>query len=359
MRNKVNTLDFSGQMIYVGIDTHKKAFKVTVLGENLSLKTFSQPPEARVLAEYLKRNYPGASYYTAYEAGFSGFWLKEQLDVYGINCMVVNAADIPTTDKDKKQKQDKRDSRKIAKFLRSGNLEAIYVPSKECQLDRTLSRTRHKLQGNLTRSKNRVKSMLYFLGIKWPQEFENQGGYWSKRFIKWLEAIDLGKHSANIALKSYLQEAEFLRKLLLAVYREIRQLSKTERYNKEFKILISVPGIGPLSAMTLLTELEDITRFATFNQLCSYAGIIPNMYASGEKNITGQMTKRGNVYIKKVLIESAWVAARQDPALTMKFNELCRTMKGSKAIVRIARKLLRRMYYILVNQTEYKLSTVS
>jgi transposase len=359
MKTKVNTLDFSGQMIYAGIDTHKKAFKVTVLGENLSLKTFSQPAEARVLAEYLKRNYPGASYCTAYEAGFSGFWLKEQLEANGINCMVVNASDIPTTDKDKKRKQDKRDSRKIAKFLRSGNLEAIYVPSKECQLDRALLRTRYKLQGNLTRSKNRVKSMLYFLGIKWPEEFENQRGYWSKRFIKWLETIDLGRHSGNMALKSYLDEAEFLRKLLLGVYREIRQLSKSQRYNKEFKILISVPGIGPLSAMTLLTELEDVTRFVSFNQLCSYVGIIPNMYASGEKENTGQMTKRGNVYIKKVLIESAWVAARQDPALTMTFNKLCRTMKANKAIVRIARKLLRRINHILVHQTEYQLSIVS
>lgn len=359
MPQKVKTLDFTGQTIYAGIDVHKKSYNVTLMGENTFLKNFTQPPEGKVLAKFLKKNYPGAAYKIAYEAGFSGFCLHEQLTTLGIECMVVNPADIPTSDKEKKQKQDKRDSRKIARSLRGGDLEAIYVPGKEYQLDRSLLRTRYRIKANLTRAKNRVKSMLYYFGINWPQEFENQKGYWSGAFIKWLENVDLGSRSGNVALRTYLKEAHFLRQLLLDLTREINQLSKTDRYDKNVKLLISVPGIARLTAMILLTEIIEINRFQSFDELCTYVGIIPSMHSSGEKENIGPMTKRGNGYIKKALIESAWVAIRMDPALTMKYNELCMRMKGTKAIIRITRKLLRRIQHVLKHQIEYQIAVVS
>ena len=80
MQRQFKQLDFSGQNIYVGLDTHRKQMTVTILGEQVSHKTYSQPPEARVLAGYLKKNFPGANYHAAYEAGFSGFWLQESLE---------------------------------------------------------------------------------------------------------------------------------------------------------------------------------------------------------------------------------------------------------------------------------------
>ena len=125
------------------------------------------------MVDYLRRNFPGANYNAAYEEGFLGFWLQKSLQEQGVNCIVVNAADIPTKDKERKQKRDPIDSRKIARSLRNGELEAIYVPSKQNQQDRLLVRTRHKIVGNLTRCKNRIKSMLYFLGICFPEEFVN------------------------------------------------------------------------------------------------------------------------------------------------------------------------------------------
>ena len=359
MQTKVKKLDFTGQTIYAGIDVHKKEFNVTLLGENIFLKNFTQPPEAKVLAHYLQKNYPGAKYQVAYEAGFSGFWLQEQLASMGMDCMVTNAADIPTKDKDKKQKQDKRDSRKIAYALRNNDLEAIYVPSKACQLDRALLRARYAIRGNLARCKNRVKSMLFFFGIHWPQEFENQRGYWSRAFIKWLEKVSLANHSGNTALRIYIKEAQFLRQLLLEITREITKLSNDDRYIKQVKLLISVPGIGRLSAMVLLTELGNINRFNAFDDLCNYVGLIPNMHSSGEKENIGPMTKRGNGRLKKTLIESAWVAVRTDPALTLKFNELCLKMKATKAIIRITRKLLRRIRYVLKHEIEYQIAVVS
>ena len=356
MPSKTNKLDFTGQAIYIGMDTHKKQFTVTIRGEHLTHKTFSQPPSPKVLIEYVSKNYPGADYYAAYEAGYSGFWIQEELQAGGVNCIVVNPGDVPTTDKEKKQKRDPRDSRKIARGLINGELNAIHIPDKKSQQDRSLLRMRQKIIANQTRCRNRIKGLLSFYGIGVPEQFNKSGTHWSKRFMVWLSQLNLGYSSGNTTLSLLLDEAKFLRDLLLKADREIRLLSKEEKYVEDVKLLLSVPGIGMLTAMIFLTEIGDVRRFKNLDQLCSYVGLIPNVYASGEKEKVGDITKRGNSHLKSHLIESSWIAARKDPALSMRYNELCSRMNGNKAIIRIARKLLNRIRYILINKQEYVLA---
>lgn len=353
MLHKNNKLDFTGQPIYIGMDTHKKQFTISLLGEHLSYKTFSQPPKPAVLIDYLNRNYPGADYFAAYEAGFSGFWIQEELQSGGVKCIVVNPCDVPTTDKERKQKRDPLDSRKIARALRNGELTPIHIPDKRNQQDRSLLRMRQKVIGNQTRCRNRIKGLLSFYGIDLPEQFNKSGTHWSKRFMEWLKQLDLEHSSGNAALSLLLEEATFLRSLLLKADRDIRLLSKEERYGGDVKLLLTVPGIGRLTAMIFLTEVGDVKRFKKLDQLCSYVGLIPNVYGSGEKEKVGDITKRGNRHLKSHLIESSWVAARNDPALSMRYNELCSRMNGNKAIIRIARKLLNRIRYVLINKQEY------
>lgn len=358
METKDNKLDFTGQSIYAGLDVHKKDFKVAIFGEEMFHKTFTQPPKAEVLVNYLNKNFPGADYYAAYEAGFSGFWLQEQLSNLGINCIVVNPSDIPTTDKEKKRKQDKRDSQKIARSLRNNDLEPIYIPSKQGQQDRTLVRVCSTIKGELRRCKNRIKSMLYYYGLELPIEFEKAGTHWSRRFMAWLESLDLGNESGNTALQAYITLARFLRQHQLEIMRKINALSKNDRYDKQISLLMTVPGIGRWTAMIFMTEIEDINRFKMLDQLCAYIGIIPNTHSSGDKEGVGPMTRRGNGILKNHIIESAWMAIGKDPALMMKYNKLCQKMKSSKAIVRIARKLVSRIRFVLVHQEEYKTGVV-
>jgi transposase len=358
MERQVKELDFSGQNIYVGLDTHRKQITVTVLGENLTHKTFSQPPDANALTRYLRRNFPGANYFAAYEAGFSGFWLQEVLQSQGINCIVVNAADVPTKDKERKQKNDRVDSRKIAYSLRKGDLEAIYIPSKQCQRDRSLLRARQRIVTNQTRCRNRIKALLNFFGINYPEKFTKSGTHWSRRFMAWLKSVDLGE-SGNDTLSIYLEEAEFLRALLAKTMKKINSLSGKERYSKWVKLLISVPGIGRLTAMILLTELEHIDRFKDRDALCNYIGLVPDVRASDQTVHVGDITQRGNRILKKCLVESTWVAARTDTALTMKYNQLCSRMNGNKAIIRIARMLLNRIRFVLIHQQEYQMAVAA
>jgi len=140
--------------------------------------------------------------------------------------------------------------------------------------------------------------------------------------------------------------------------RAIRKLANSDDYRDNVRILKTVPGISTLTAMTLLTELYDINRFKTLDKLCSYVGLIPNTESSGETEYKTGMTGRRNAQLKLILIESAWTAVRKDPALMMAFNELSKQMTKTKAIVRIARKLLNRIRYVLRNQQEYVTAVV-
>jgi transposase len=349
--NKISKLDFKGQQIYVGMDIHKKSWSISILTDEFEHKTFTQPPEVDTLVNYLKRNFPGASYKSVYEAGYCGFWIHDRLQEHGVQCVVVNPADVPTKDKERTSKTDRVDCRKLARSLRSGEIEGIYVPCRPKVEDRSLVRTRYSMSKKLTRCKNQIKSILHFYGIPIPQEMGDS--YWSNRFISWIEDIRMDQASGNIALKVHLEELNNMRKLMADLTRAIRSLANSDAYRRNVCLLKTVPGISTLTAMTLLTELYEIGRFKTFDKLCSYVGLIPNTNSSGEKEWKSSITGRRNAQLRRILIESSWVAVRKDSAMLMAYDGLCRKMPKTNAIVRIARKLLNRIRYVLRNQREY------
>ncbi len=349
--NNVSRLDFTGQQIYVGMDVHKKSWSISIFTGQFEHKTFSQPPEVGVLVNYLKRNFPGAAYTSVYEAGYSGFWIHDRLQEQGVQCLVVNPADVPTKDKERAGKTDRVDCRKLARSLRNGEIEGIYVPSRLKVEDRSLLRTRHSMVKKQTRCKNQIKSILCFYGIRIPDELANS--HWSRSFITWIESVRMERGSGNLSLKIHLDELKHLRQIIAEMNRAIRALANSDDYRNNVRILKTVPGISTLTAMTLLTELYDINRFKTLDKLCSYVGLIPNTDSSGETDRKTGMTNRRNAQLRGILIEGAWIAARKDPALMMAFNELCKHMTKTKAIVRIARKFLNRIRYVLKNQQEY------
>ena len=353
MQTQRTELNFNGQNFFVGIDVHLKSWTVSILTETISHKTFTQPANAEVLRNYLTRNFPGGIYNSVYEAGFSGFWTHYKLKEMGINNIVINPADVPTTQKEHLQKDDPTDSRKLARSLRSGDLKAIYIPDSSTLEDRSLVRLRSTLVKDMVRYKTRIKSFLYFYGISYPLEFEKSGTHWSKRFMKWLNGISLQHDSGTQSLKILVQEAEQQRKLLLEVTRKIRLLSRSEKYAKNIELLRTIPGIGFITSITFLTEIEEIERFKDADHFAGFVGLIPNKHSTGGKENNGEMTFRGQESLRNKLIESSWFAARIDPALNMSYQGYIKRMEPNKAIIRIARKVLNRMYHVLKNEKEY------
>jgi transposase len=357
---KVSKDSFTGQSIYVGIDCHLKSWKVTLLTDKFELKTMSRDPDAESLVSFLSKNYPGADFKAVYESGFNGFTICRKLRSLGVDCKVVHAMDVPTSHKDRQQKSDKSDSRKLAQLLRSSGFQGIDVPPVHIEIDRKLLRQHFSLTRMLTSEKNRVKATLYQFGIEIPERFSgSQSRSWSKAYINWLRSVPELNPELQCSINNYIETGLLLKKQLLTVTKQLRDLSKTEKYRDDFALLISVPGIGALGAMRILLQIYDIKRFKTIDELCGYVGIIPKMYGSGEKMITGKLSKRGRKDIKIMLIEASWMAVRKDPALTLRFNKLAERMNKNKAIIRIAKNLLNRIRYMLTHKVEYEIAVVS
>jgi len=342
-------LNFLGQEIYVGIDVHKKQWNVFIMSKLKEHKGFAQPPRAAVLADYLRSNFPGAIYYSVYEAGFCGFWPHRDLIKEGINNIVVNPADVPGMDKEKKNKSDKVDCRKLCRGLRNGDLKGIFVPDRVLLEDRELVRLRSKLVRDIRRCKCRIKGMLNFYGIHTPSSG------WSNAFINWLKELEFNTPSGTFALRTLIRELEHITDLKKQIARQLRSLIKQERYAGPIKLLFTIPGIGLVTAMTFLTEVGDTSRFNRLDQLCNYIGLVPSIHGSGDTIHVGSLTPRKNTHILTLLIESAWTAVGKDPALMHTYHKLCTRMKSQEAIIRIARKLVARMRFVLLNHTQYQL----
>lgn len=211
---------------------------------------------------------------------------------------------------------------------------------------------------DLGRIRRRIKSLLYFQGVSYPPAL-NASVHWSSRFMKWLsEDVHLESESAEESLGLFIKEANQLRSMLLEVNRCIKRLSQSPSYEKPLRLIRSVPGIGIITGMTLLAEIENITRFKNADRLACFVGLVPMCHSSGEKESKGELTFRGKLLLRSYLIESAWIAARIDPALQLAFSELCKRMPANNAIIRIAKKLLNRIYYVLKNKKEYELCMV-
>lgn len=359
MQSKISKDSFKDQSFYIGIDYHKKSWKVTILGEQYEHKTISQDPKPEILANYLNKNFPGGNYLAVYEAGFSGFKSCRKLKKLGVDCIVIHPADVPTSQKEKLQKTDKADSRKLAKILRSSGFEAIHVPEPKLEADRALVRQRFRMVKDIARTKNRVKSLLFQFGIQIPECFTSpQTRHWSKVYIDWLKGLEIKHESLKQTLDNYIHIGEIQRKELLSINKQVRILSQTVYYKTNFDFLLSIPGIGLMTAMTLLVQIGEISRFKRLDELCNYIGLVPKMHGSGDKMQTGKMIKRGRKELKIMLIEASWDAIRYDPALMFKFNELSKRMHKNKAIIRIARKMLSRIRFVLNHKQEYELGIV-
>lgn len=353
-KSQSSKFNFEGENIYVGIDTHKKSWKVGIYHEDIALKSFSQEANPEILVKYLNRNYPGAKFHCAYEAGFCGFWIQKYLSSQGINCIVVNPADVPTSHKEKEFKTDPRDCLKIARALRSNLLEPVYIPTDEGIESRHLVRLYNDMSKNYTRYKNKVKGKLNFYGIEYPQEFMSDNNHWTGAFYSWLQTIKLKSEQGNWSLQFYIQECLKAKELKKQAKRKVRELAKKEPFKKRVDLLRTIPGIGLVTAMKILTEIESIQRFKTLDKLCAYIGVIPSTNSSGEKERVGEITTRGNKFLKGAIVESAWMAIRYDPALLHKYLQLKNRMDGNKAIIRIVRKLVARIMYVLVNEKPYE-----
>jgi len=356
---KNNKLNFNGQKIFVGIDVHKKSWVVKILINGIIVKGMRINPDPQLLYDYLTREYPGGEYYSAYEAGFSGFRAHRKLIELGINNIVVNPSEVPTRGKERQRKSDVIDAGKLARELSNGSLEGIYIPSKQQEALRALVRLRKQLSKDQARQKNRIKSLLNFIGKNAAAGEQGDTRSWTKRYIISLRALEIKQPEIKRTLDELLNGLEYTREQIKAVLEDIRNyVYKSDESREIIELLLSVPGVGFITAVVLYTEIMDIRRFKDIDALASYVGLSPAVYSSGEREKTLGISRQRNGHLRNILIESAWTAIRKDKALLVAYGKMSSKLGTKRAIIKISRKLLNRIRHVWMYRERYVLEVV-
>ena len=336
------------QVLFVGIDVHKRTYHVTGVWEDGREEfTKSMPADKEILVKYLA-HWRLYRIYAVYEAGYFGYALHDYLIEHGIECMVTPPSLVPG-EYGNRVKTDSRDSRKLALYCAKGFLKCVYVPTAEERSHRQVIRTRRQLVNDRIRKQNQIKSFLTQYGIAFPDVL----GKWSKQYIEKLNCIHLNDRWLQRSFEKLIRAYEFVNGQIEEQTNLLKELAKEERYKERVAILRSIPGIGIIGAMELLLELQDVERFSKADQLAAYVGLTPSQFSSGDRVRMGRITRIGKQQLRALLIEAAWIFVRKDATANEIYTRI-RARAGSKrAIVAIARRLLLIGRRLLINNKMY------
>lgn len=190
---------------------------------------------------------------------------------------------------------------------------------------------------------------LQLFNFRWQSLFKF-GWQWT---IAWLKDVQMKTTSGRQTLDLQIRQLEDLRRQKLEITRALRKLSHSEKFEDTLRLLMTVPGIGQTTGLALLAEIIDITRFKNSEELAAYVGMIPMCHSSGEHEGVGDITLRKHAILRSNIIEAAWVAIRKDESMQLCYLNNCKKMVPSKAIVKVARKLVNRIYFVLKRRQPY------
>lgn len=338
--------NYNGKTVFVGIDVHKKTYAVTCVCETTVVKRDTLPADPEQLTQYLHKYFAGALIKTAYEAGFSGFVLHRYLLSNGIHNIVVHAASVEISARDR-VKTDKRDSLKIATQLEAGRLHGIYVPEPLREAYREVSRMREKIAKDKRRVGNRLKSLLMRQGLFGMNDDDAV-------CKKWLDKVGAFEcdESIKFAIKVCIDEWVFLKDQLKKID---DQLAKQATVDHALETIYqSAPGIGKIHARVLANELEDMKQFHSEKALFSFTGLTPCEHSSGEHKRQGHISRQGRSLLRKTLVQAAWLAIHKDTSLQIIFEKTAATSGKKRAIVGIARRLIGRIRSCTIANKKYK-----
>jgi transposase len=242
-------------------------------------------------------------------------------------------------------KTDKRDTLVLARLLAAHLVPEIWVPPRHVRELRDLVGHRQRLMQARTAAKNRLQAILLRHKLEAPPGDlygpANQG-WWAQVALAPTERLRVHHFFETIQrLNGQLQETE----------QAMAQLSASSLWRTEVTLLVQLPGIGMLNAMTILSAVGDIKRFATAKKLVGYAGLGARVHASGQINRQGGLTKQGRGELRVTLIEAAWTAVTFSKSWKKRFDPLAARIGKLKAITAIARKLLVVIWHVLTEQT--------
>jgi len=339
----------SNKKVYIGIDVHKESWHVTARANGEEVFNGRIPAAYDPLMKLLER-FKDCQLKVAYEAGPCGFSLYDRLIEDGIATIVVPPSLIPI-ESGNRVKTDKRDSRKLARLLEGDMLKKVHVLTEEERMHRELVRTRRQLVEHRGSVARQIKSKLLFYDISSP--FSSRYG-WGRPYLQWLKNLPCQSEYLRGSLNTLIHLYEYLTGELVKITRKVIELSLTHKYAHRISLLRTIPGIGLLTGMEILIELQDFARFKTSEEIASYLGLTPSEYSTGQYVRQGRITRCGNARVRAALVESSWILVGRDPLIRAKYLKLKSSKGAKRAIVAIARKLIIRIRSMLLHNAPYR-----
>jgi transposase len=242
-------------------------------------------------------------------------------------------------------KTDKNDAYRLAALLKSGFLPECYVPSGDCRALRELVRARASVRRMATRIKNQIHAILSSNWIKHP--YSDLFGKAGREFLVNLQVNDCSKMlilSKLALLDSIEEQASILE----------AEIVRRAHLDKRAMLLMTIPGIGELTALVILSEIGDISRFGQAKSLVNFAGLHPGEDSSGERTRRSGITKEGSAWLRWILVEAAQHTIKQDGKIRDLYLRVLTRKGHNKAIVAAAREMLVAIYWMLSRMEPYR-----
>lgn len=324
---------------YVGLDVHAQTITAAVSEPDGGVRVVGTiPNRAESVRKLMKKLGAAQQLRVCYEAGPTGYVLYWQLVGMGIDCDVVAPSLVPVRPGDR-VKTDRRDARKLARCHRAGDLTPVWVPDARHEALRDLVRAREAAKKDQTRARHRLTKLLLRQGRRAPAGVNN----WTQKHAQWLRTLRWEQDSHEAVFVDYLSEVdhmtERLKRLEQAIDRAVADLPEPLRAVVE--ALQCLRGVRQLTAVTVVAEVGDFSRFRHPRQLMGYSGTVSSEDSTGFRVRRGPITKAGNAHLRRMVGEAAW-SCRGRPNLSAALRK--RQEGQSEAVKEIALKAQHRLH---------------
>jgi len=347
---------------YIGLDVHKDSIAVAIApGNSTEVRRYGIIGGTLDAVDKLfkRLSQPNLELRVVYEAGPCGFVLCRHLRSKGIPCELVCPSLIPKKASDR-VKTDRRDADQLARLYRAGELSPIQVPDQEDEAIRDLIRARTAAVRDQRQARNRLKGFLLRLGFRYTGRTS-----WNDAHKRYLSGLLMPRPAQQIAFQEYIHAVDEAADRLGRLTQAVEAALPGWKWEPVVRALLSLRGLQVLSAMTVVAEVGDLTRFENPRSLMHFLGLTPSEHTSSDKRVLGGITKCGNAHCRHALTEAAWhyrskplvseamqkrqehqskevrlIAWKAQQRLHKRFRQLAVRKKSVVAVTAIARELV-------------------
>ena len=289
---------------FLGLDVHAETIAVAVAeadGEVRSLGMIANRAES--VRKLIRKLGPVEQLRACYEAGPTGYVLYWQLTQLGVECAVIAPTLVPVKAGDR-VKTDRRDAGKLARSHGAGDLTAVWVPDEGTEAWRDLVRAREAAKQDQLRARHRLAKFLLRTGQRPAPGVKA----WTEMYMAWVRQLGYEQAAREWTRLDYLHEVEQMGERARRLEQAIREAIKvaSPQMQEVIRGLQALRGIAEISAVTIVAELGNLSRFESARQLMGYTGTVPSENSSGKRQQRGSITKTGNAHLRRIAIEVAW-----------------------------------------------------